>query len=151
MSTGFKNINIERYPNPDETGYSSVIEGSDNVGNSWVMWLNSDGTPEVFWGHREEDGSVVGDGIPLTAEGQRREGYLRAEKMRQILSDPDPAAVVKRLQGSLDAVDRYRSGDSRTMKDWEHARKVIAETTTPPNVGGKPIPSGPAPAADRPE
>jgi hypothetical protein len=73
-----KKITIERYPVtprftlPDGTEVTSVtdfcsglIEGVRDDGSSWIMFLDADGSPEVFWALREEDGAVIGDPILL--------------------------------------------------------------------------------------
>ncbi len=41
------------------------IEGERDDGTSWIMFLETDGSPVVFWGRRDEDGGVIGDGILL--------------------------------------------------------------------------------------
>lgn len=71
--SGFKNINIERYPEDSAVshGYSAAVEGEDNGGNRWIMWLDQQGRPEVFWPQREVDGAVIGNAIKLDrAPGQ---------------------------------------------------------------------------------
>lgn len=61
-----KRITIERYTNEDPESkdwrpYSGLIEGETDSGRRWVLWLDHDGTPDVFWADREEDGTVVGE------------------------------------------------------------------------------------------
>lgn len=73
-----KRITIERYnPVPDDVplpeggpipvnaAYAGLIEGEADNGDRWVMFLDRNGRPEVFWPKREEDGAVIGDGIKL--------------------------------------------------------------------------------------
>jgi hypothetical protein len=64
----FRRINIERYPNPDEIGYSVALEGESDDGGRWIMFLDNQGRPKVFWPKREPDGAIVGDGILLTRQ-----------------------------------------------------------------------------------
>ena len=66
-----KRITIERYdaakhdtPN-GAWPYSGLIEGETDDGQRWIMWLDQQGRPEVFWPQRDEDGAVQGDGILL--------------------------------------------------------------------------------------
>ncbi len=34
-------------------------------GPKGTLWLDENGSPVSFWAHREEDGAVIGDPIPL--------------------------------------------------------------------------------------
>lgn len=61
-----KRITIERYDNPDELGYSGLVEGTRDDGSTWIMWLDAAGSPEVFWGRRDELGGVEGEAVMLT-------------------------------------------------------------------------------------
>lgn len=76
-----KRITIERYnPVPDDVPlpqdgpvplnavYAGLIEGETDNGQSWVMWLDKNGRPEVFWPNRNEDGSVVGPPVQLMGD-----------------------------------------------------------------------------------
>lgn len=56
---------VERYPNPDDIGYAGLIEGVREDGTGWIMWLDDHGSPQVFYGARNEDGGVLGDPIIL--------------------------------------------------------------------------------------
>jgi hypothetical protein len=56
------NIQITRYVNTQELGYSGYIE-PDN--GSWIIFLDSEGKPDVYFPERDENGAVVGDGIPM--------------------------------------------------------------------------------------
>lgn len=74
-----KRISIERYgaipddvPRPADPAltpaqdlYSGLIEGERDDGTTWVMWLDNNGSPAVFWAQRDETGAVVGDAISL--------------------------------------------------------------------------------------
>lgn len=43
---------------------AGLVEGERDDGSTWIMFLDENGSPLVFWAQRE-DGAVVGDGIPL--------------------------------------------------------------------------------------
>lgn len=65
-----KRITIERYDSakhdsPGGWPYSGLIEGETDDGTRWIMWLDKDGRPEVFWPSRDETGAVVGPPIML--------------------------------------------------------------------------------------
>lgn len=60
-----KRITIERYKNAEEVGHAGLIEGETDDGRRWIMYLGKDGAPEVYWPERDEDGSVVGEGLPM--------------------------------------------------------------------------------------
>ncbi|WP_280393075.1 hypothetical protein [Nocardia wallacei] len=45
--------------------HAGWIEGTRDDGSTWIMFLDGEGGPLVFWGHRDEDGGVIGDGILL--------------------------------------------------------------------------------------
>lgn len=62
-STG--RISIERYINPKEVGSVGLVEGVREDGSSWIVFLDADGSPECFWGLRDECGGVIGDPILL--------------------------------------------------------------------------------------
>lgn len=83
-----KRITIGRYTKPDldveaippnvvrEDGdyditehFSGWIEGETDDGKSWIMWIDAQGHPKVFWPERDEHGAVVGDvGINLSTD-----------------------------------------------------------------------------------
>lgn len=77
-----KRVSIERYNtaledvplsdglDPDRVSlvqdwYSGLIEGERDDGSTWIMFLDQNGSPQLFWGLRDEDGGVVGDPIRL--------------------------------------------------------------------------------------
>ena len=62
-----KRIVIERYPEDmaQGCGYAGLISGETESGAKWVIWLDNDGKPQIFWPKRDEDGGVTGSGIPL--------------------------------------------------------------------------------------
>lgn len=45
--------------------YSGWIEGVREDGSSWILWLDANGSPDVFWAQRDEGGGIVGDPIVL--------------------------------------------------------------------------------------
>lgn len=59
-------ITIERYPDSEQLGYAGFIEGTRDDGSTWIMWLDDAGSPAVFWGQREPDGAVIGEGVDLS-------------------------------------------------------------------------------------
>lgn len=74
-----KRISIERYrPIPDDIPrpadpdltpaqdlYSGLIEGEREDGSTWIMFLDRDGSPQVYWAQRSADGGVLGDPVML--------------------------------------------------------------------------------------
>lgn len=48
-----------------EKTHDGWIEGTRDDGSTWIMFLDSAGSPEIYWGRRDEGGGVIGDGIPL--------------------------------------------------------------------------------------
>lgn len=44
--------------------FGGWIEPEDQ---GWIIFLEPDGTPAVFWGTRTEAGACVGEGVKLTA------------------------------------------------------------------------------------
>lgn len=65
-----RRISIERYANPDQLGFAGLVEGVRDDGSTWIMWLDEQGNPTLFWGKRDEGGGVIGDPIDLTTEDQ---------------------------------------------------------------------------------
>lgn len=41
--------------------YDGWVEGVRDDGTSWIMWLDANGNPTVFYGKRDEDGGVDDD------------------------------------------------------------------------------------------
>lgn len=87
-----KRITIERYqPDKHDTPngpwqYSGLIEGETDSGDRWIMWLDKEGRPELFWPNREPDGAVVGDAIRL----DRRPGQFSGVfECLQVADDAD--------------------------------------------------------------
>lgn len=73
-----KRITIERYKTPVD-GYAGLIEGETDDGRKWIMYLGLDGTPELFWPNRDEDGGVTGDGFNLKDAWGIVRRYLKVE------------------------------------------------------------------------
>lgn len=56
-------ITIGRYDHESITqDYAGYIEPADR---SWIIYLDADGKPSVYYPERENNGAVVGDGITL--------------------------------------------------------------------------------------
>jgi len=54
-------VKIGRYSDPTLAAeYSGWIEPDDK---SWIIFLDGDGKPLVYYAEREPDGAVVGDGV----------------------------------------------------------------------------------------
>lgn len=60
-----RKILIERNKNAAEIGYAGTISGETDDGRKWVMFLDANGAPDVFWPERDDDGTVRGQGIDL--------------------------------------------------------------------------------------
>lgn len=45
--------------------HAGWIEGVRDDGTSWIMFLDAQGGPQVYWGQREADGAVTGEMIDL--------------------------------------------------------------------------------------
>lgn len=74
-----QNITIGRYNQvPDDVArpadgpefaqdrWAGWIEGQRDDGTTWILWLNHEGSPEVYWPAREPSGAVIGDPVKLT-------------------------------------------------------------------------------------
>lgn len=46
----------------ESCGWSGYIEDGDM---SWILFLNDDGKPALYWGERDEGGGVVGEPVEL--------------------------------------------------------------------------------------
>lgn len=56
-------ITIGRYEHESITkDYAGYIEPADK---SWIIYLDADGKPAIYYPERETNGAVIGDGIPL--------------------------------------------------------------------------------------
>ncbi|MDO3335138.1 hypothetical protein [Mycobacteroides abscessus] len=58
-------IEIGRYPVPAQ-GWSGYVEGTRDDGSTWIMFLDSEGSPAQFYSRREGSGAVIGDPVALT-------------------------------------------------------------------------------------
>jgi hypothetical protein len=56
-----RRITIERNKNAEELQCAGNISGETDDGRRWIMFLDVDGVPEIFWPDRDEDGGVRGD------------------------------------------------------------------------------------------
>jgi hypothetical protein len=65
--TPMKRIILERHKNPEEIGSAGLIEGETDAGDRWILFLDAEGKPEVYWPQREpEIGAVIGESIILS-------------------------------------------------------------------------------------
>lgn len=58
------NMTIGRYDTSvlEATGATGYIEPADA---SWIIYLNADGKPYLYWPERDADGAVVGDPVRI--------------------------------------------------------------------------------------
>lgn len=55
------NITIGRYDHKSITkDYAGYVEPADR---SWIIYLDADGKPAVYYPERDSEGGVIGDGI----------------------------------------------------------------------------------------
>jgi len=73
-----KRISIERYKTLVDN-YAGLIEGETDDGHKWIIFVDKDGRPVVFWPKRDPSGATVGEPIPLTTTNE--------EKTRQLTED----------------------------------------------------------------
>jgi len=45
--------------------HAGWIEGVRDDGSTWIMFMDAEGSPQMFWAQREPDGAVIGPGIVL--------------------------------------------------------------------------------------
>ena len=90
----------------DGNPYSGWIEGVTDDDKSWILYIDKQGRPEIFWPERDEDGGVIGRGIGL------QDG--RIMKFLEIMSDEDKVAAATRLKGAAEAALRMLEGASET-------------------------------------
>ena len=58
-----QNLTVGRYIEPSvKTTYQGWIEPEDR---SWIIYLDAEGQPVLYWRERESDGSVIGDPVIL--------------------------------------------------------------------------------------
>lgn len=132
-----KRISIERYKTPT-AGYAGCIEGENDEGQQWIMFLDAAGTPEVFWPDRTPDGGVYGQAVPLSAQARLNQIKIREDKMRQILTQTgSPEAIVHRLWESLKASEELMRGERSLSEEdlkrvWEiRDEKIFGRRVSP--------------------
>lgn len=92
-----KRITIERYNSTPEDvleggplslqdQYAGCIEGETDDGKRWILFVDGDGRPLVFWPDREQDGAVIGDGIDLVPDDAGLQGDY-AKNFDQLVAD----------------------------------------------------------------
>jgi hypothetical protein len=120
--SGFKNITIERYDaakhdTPDGPWpYSGLIEGEDDTGNRWIMWLDRSGRPEIFWPERDHDtGAVIGEAIRL----DRRPGQFSG--VFEQLGVPDDSDADESRPEVITSFPVFFPEDTEITRD-EHGR-----------------------------
>jgi hypothetical protein len=58
-----QNLTVGRYIEPSVmTSYKGWIEPEDR---SWIIFLDAEGMPVMYWRERGDDGSVIGDPVVL--------------------------------------------------------------------------------------
>jgi hypothetical protein len=58
-----QNLTVGRYIEPAiKTTYQGWIEPEDR---SWIIFLDAEGQPVMYWRERGDDGSVIGDPVIL--------------------------------------------------------------------------------------
>lgn len=60
-----KRISIERYKGEVAEDCAGFIEGETDDGDRWIIYMNAQGRPQIYWPKRDEDGGVVGNAIRL--------------------------------------------------------------------------------------
>ena len=62
-----RTITIGRYTldGSEPRTFTGYVEGLSNSGQSWIVYLDDDGLPALYWPRREESGAVIGQPIDL--------------------------------------------------------------------------------------
>lgn len=65
-------ITIGRYRQSDgitepASAYAGWIEGVRDDGSEWILYLDTEGSPQEFWGQRDADGAVRGESVDLSS------------------------------------------------------------------------------------
>lgn len=107
-----KRIGIERYQGELAKECAGLIEGETEDGQRWIIFMDPNGRPEVYWPERDEDGAVKGSSQRLHPDWEPFMQERRREKMREILSCGTDADIVKRLRESLEFADKQAAGDT---------------------------------------
>lgn len=55
-------LRIERYDGEVSEDYAGIIEPRDR---SWIIYLDNDGKPALYWPQRDERGAVIGNPVRL--------------------------------------------------------------------------------------
>jgi len=108
-----KRISIERYKGEVAEQCAGLIEGETEDGESWIIFMDAKGKPEIYWPQRDEGGGVIGEGVSMAADQAKR----RRDTLARILDSDDPLG---RLRAALEA-----------------ANAQVAELDAP--TGGRPI------------
>lgn len=45
--------------------YAGWVEGVREDGSSWILWLDENASPVMYYGRRESDGAVIGEPVTL--------------------------------------------------------------------------------------
>jgi len=45
--------------------WAGWVEGEDTAGKSWIVYLDGNGRPALYWPTRESSGAVVGEPVRL--------------------------------------------------------------------------------------
>ncbi len=81
-----KRIGIERYR---ERGSAGLIEGETDSGQRWVMFVDEEGRPEVFWPSRDETSGAVTEGRQIMLGGP----YDTVRKFLNVADDEEMVAT----------------------------------------------------------
>lgn len=65
-----QDLRIERYDTPGTT-WGGNIQPEDR---SWILFLDPDGRPAIYWPERYEGGGVKGPGVELLPDQRRLAG-----------------------------------------------------------------------------
>lgn len=99
-----------------EQAYAGWIEGLTDDDQSWILFIDQQGRPEIFWPNRDDEGGVVGTGIGL------QDGRIR--KFLEIMAEPDPRDQAMRMKGAAESVLKYLDGDPETVEAVGRIKKL---------------------------
>jgi len=57
------NIQVERYRGLIGDHWAGAIYDDDD---SWIIYLDKDGRPSLYWSERDENGGVIGEPVVLS-------------------------------------------------------------------------------------
>jgi hypothetical protein len=110
-----KRISIERYKNADEVGSAGLIEGETEDGERWIIFMDTNGKPQVYWPRRDENGAVHGAPVPMAGPVGPSQ---RMAKLKEILaSSVDPVQVVARLRAAVEAAEQRIAEEGAPERD----------------------------------